>query len=358
MTQWILWGVLILFGALRVLALVRFWKLPFSFGADRYFGLPVDVENVRPLLRRYRAMLLVVYLPDAVCAIGVFYFWGEVGLALEQLGAAILARVYHTLLAIHTIREAKRLAAGVSWKPVTSTAFSLKTRRLRDYTNMPFEIGMSLLSLVSLALFAYECRLRTPPGHLPELARFSAFVALWIYLQLGGLLAKHALVKWRMWLPGERTETYLNWREAARRYFLWFCDYMRAMLTLGLVVFVLAIHARATGNDWAIVPIMVSIFGVGVAVALVGFAKQKRRLAMLWKELEPLEAFSAPPEAIDASAFFLGGLCYWKAQNPALFVPGPLVYAVNLANMRAYLYSAYIAGFALLAVWFAKMPHS
>src|SRR5262249_5893469 len=46
--------------------------------------------------------------------------------------------------------------------------------------------------------------------------------------------------------------------------------------------------------------------------------------------------------------FFLGGLCCCNAENPALFVPGPRVYAVNLANRRAYLFAAYFAGLLVL----------
>jgi len=69
-------------------------------------------------------------------------------------------------------------------------------------------------------------------------------------------------------------------------------------------------------------------------------------------------SFSSPPTAIDPGEFFLGGLCYWYADNPALFVPGPLVYAINLANKRTYLYSAYLAGLGLLAIWCAGIPHS
>ncbi len=84
---------------------------------------------------------------------------------------------------------------------------------------------------------------------------------------------------------------------------------------------------------------------------------RKRRLKRLWNELQPLEDFSSPPQKIDSRDFFLGGLCYCNADNPALFVPGPLVYAINLANKRSYLYSAYIAGFVLLGMWCISVPH-
>ena len=70
----------------------------------------------------------------------------------------------------------------------------------------------------------------------------------------------------------------------------------------------------------------------------------------LWNELQPLEDFSSPPQKFDSRDFFLGGLCYSNADNPALFVPGPLAYAINVSNKRAYLYSAYVAGFVLFGI--------
>jgi hypothetical protein len=60
---------------------------------------------------------------------------------------------------------------------------------------------------------------------------------------------------------------------------------------------------------------------------------------------------------IDAREFFLGGLCYCNADNPALFVPGSLVYASNIANESAYLYKTYVAGFVLLGMWCISVPH-
>jgi hypothetical protein len=355
-----LWSAAILiFLGLRVAALVHFWKSPFSFGADKFFGLPLPSEQAKPLLRRYRAQLFFIYVPDAICASAAFYSGGLLGVALEQIAASFVTRVYHTLLAIHTIRRAKSLAAGGTWMPVRSIALSLKTRRLSDYTNLAFELLIAVATIGSVSLLIYDYWQEPHRARFPgSFARTSTFVGLLIYLQLGSLLVKHTLVKWRMWLPGERTEVYLNWREEARRYFLWFCDYIRGMLTVGLVVFVLFTHSRTVGREWTIALFGPALAVSAVVIALFAFAKRQRRLRALWNELQPLEAFTSPPEPIIKSEFFLGGLCYYNAENPALFVPGPLAYAVNLANSRAYLYSAYFAGVAILLVCLARMPHS
>ena len=55
-------------------------------------------------------------------------------------------------------------------------------------------------------------------------------------------------------------------------------------------------------------------------------------------------AFASPLQPIDPGEFSLAGLCYCNADIPLVFVPGPLADAVNSANQRDYLYSAYIAG--------------
>ena len=65
MSEWILIGSIALFAGVRVVSFIRFWRIPLSFGAERFFGLPIAADVSLPLLRRYRLRLLLVYLPDA-----------------------------------------------------------------------------------------------------------------------------------------------------------------------------------------------------------------------------------------------------------------------------------------------------
>src|SRR5262249_18487315 len=100
-------------------------------------GPPLVARLPRPAPRRVRrGRLPVVYAADVCCALAAFFWAGLAGLVVEQAGAAILVRVYHSLVGIHFVRQAKWLAVQDSWKPVRSVALSLKTRRLRDYTNL------------------------------------------------------------------------------------------------------------------------------------------------------------------------------------------------------------------------------
>ena len=70
MSEWILIGSIALFLGIRAASFIRFWRTPFYFGADKFFGLPVAPDVSMPLLRRYRSRLMLVYLPDALCALG------------------------------------------------------------------------------------------------------------------------------------------------------------------------------------------------------------------------------------------------------------------------------------------------
>jgi hypothetical protein len=357
MNDWVLFGSLAVLLAYRALLLVRFWGLPFSLAAGRFFGLPVEAAAARPLLRRYRARLLVAHAADAGGAAAALALGGPVALAVEQVAAAVLLRVHHSLVGIHTVRKAKWLAAQGPWKPVRSVALSLKTRRLRDYVSLPFEIALPLLTAGSFALLAYQFPRATEADWPPRLARSCAFAALALYLQLGGLLVKHALVRWRWWMPGERTEEYLRWREAVLRYWLWLCDYLRCVLTVALLAVLLNAYAHeAEVREKTVALTLWVVAGGALMAGVLGYERQQGRMYPLWKALQPVEAFTSPPEAVDPQEFFLGGLCYCDAENPALFVPGPLAYAVNLANKRAYLFAAYLAGLVPLGIWVARWP--
>src|SRR5262249_7611558 len=159
-----------------------------------------------------------------------------------------------------------------------------------------------------------------------------------------------SLVRWRMWMPGERTEEYRRWREAVLRYWLWVCDYVRGAFTVALACFVLLALLPERNHHRVELLGAVVVGGLAFLVGFLGYERRQGQLHALWKQLQPLEAFCSPPEQIDTREFFLGGLCYCNAENPALFVPGPRAYAVNLANKRAYLFAAYLAGLLVLGI--------
>jgi hypothetical protein len=352
MNAGILVGSLVVLLGYRVVMFITFWKLPHSLAPGRFFGLPVRAADVGPLLQRYRVLFFIPYAVDAGCALAVLFRGGLVGLVLEQAVAAVLIRLYHSFAGIHAVQKAKSRAVADSWKPARSVALLLKTRRLRDHTNLPFELILAALTVASLALLTGRFGVAAEGGSLPGSVRGWAFAALAVYAQLGGLLVKHGLVRWRMWLPGNRTEEYLRWREAVLRYWLWVCDYWRGVVTVALAAFAGFAYLGDAGVPRPVLELLPVVAGGGVLLTgILGYERQQGRIIPLWKALQPLEAFCSPPQPIDAREFFLAGLCYCNAENPALFVPGPLLYAVNLANKRTYLYAAYLAGLVALGIW-------
>jgi CubicO group peptidase (beta-lactamase class C family) len=347
-------GVLV---AVRALIGIQFWRMPTSMVPGRFFGLPVDAAASKSLLRRYHRLILWAYAVELLFAF-CFYLWlGLFGLTMEQVVAACAMRVYHSLVGIHIIRLAKAVADKDTWRPQRSMAVMLNTRRLRDFVSMKFEVLLPLLTVVGFLVLAYQLSRAAPEESPPLIYRCAAFGVLAIYLQLGGLLIKHSLVKWRWRMPAERVEEYRRWRESVLHYWLWACDYLRLAFTIGLLSFVGIDLLHATGaEDRTVLFCRVILAGIIVVPGILSFERQMKRMMIYWKALQPLDAFSFGPDVIDKNEFYLGGIVYWNAENPALFVPGPLVYAINLANRRSYLYAAYLAILVPLVIWCGFFP--
>src|SRR5262249_6433245 len=130
------------------------------------------------------------------------------------------------------------------------------------------------------------------------------------------------------------------------------CDYLRALCTAVLLFDAVVVNCEgAWGAKWVKVSIgLLVVGGTGIA-GLPGFIRSRRRMAALHQQLQPIEAFVSPPRPINPNECEPGGLVCGNPDAPGLFVPGPLVLALNLANKRAYLYSAYVAGLVLLVLW-------
>ena len=343
--------------ALRALIGVQFWRLPITMVPGRFFGLPVEPVAAKSLLRRYHRLILRAYALELLFAVAFYFWFGLFGLTMEQVVAACVMRIYHSLVGIHIIRIAKEVADKDSWRPQRSMAVMLNTRRLRDFVSMRFEILLPVLTVVGFLFLAFQLSRAAEEDAAPLLRRCAALGVLAIYLQLGGLLIKHSLVKWRWCMPGERVEEYRRWRESVLHYWLWTCDYLRLAFTLGLLSFVGIDFLYASGaENRAVLYCRILLAGVIVVPGILGLERQKKRMSLFWRALQPLDAFTFGPDVIDKNEFYLGGIVYWNAENPALFVPGPWVYAINLANRRSYLYAAYLAVLVPLVLWCGFFP--
>ncbi len=357
MRQGVLFGTLVFMAGVRISMLIRFWRLPNSLAPGKFFGLPLDEANSRPLLHKYHRLILIGTAIEICCATCVYLWSGLQALFVEQIVGFIAMRIFLSLAGIHIIRLAKQAAPPESWKPVRKMALLLTVRRLRDYVDLRFEILLPLLTLAGFfsVIFALY-RLGGEDSEF-QVAHTAAFGLLALYLQLGGLLIKHSLVKWRWRMPGTRTDDYLRWREAVLRHWLWVCDYFRLILSVALLSLAgISLMGAAEASDKSILLVRLIIAGCIIVPGIFGYERQQTRLKPLWKALTPLEDFSLGVEPIDPTGSYFGGIFYWNAENPALFVPGPFVYAVNFANRRAFLFAAYVAILVPLAIWCGCAP--
>jgi len=355
----------------RLRALRKFWALPTYKGEDWFFCTKVGPDFYqgpgKRLRDQYHTWLLApAIVIEAVCLWDAVYFDWEMShlfyLQLPLVLVAIGARLF-TLRVFSRKGKAFEVEGGSASSPVV---LSLKTRQLSNYSNRTFEIILALVNVaaISIVILRYPGLAEHLPTHLSASGEadkwmeksFSAIFfrpLLMIYIQAGALLWKHGLVRWRIALPAERTEEYLEWREGVLRIALRNCDWIRLACTLVLIVFALKLVFWNAWVGW--VNTISSMFMLGLALATVVHALYlSRRLETIARNVRSVAAPKKIPLSAEAGHFSLGGLFYYNPDNPAFVVTGgPRWFTFNLGNKRTYLYAAYLTG---LVVLLARLP--
>jgi len=323
--------------AMRVYSFRRRWDMPLLYGPHYFYRIHVSegfYEGAgRKLLRLYRTLLLWPFLAElAIFAVLMFRrnYDGLTGLCL----AAILIMVLNQRLVMAILsKSAKKFEEREHDPAPAAISFSLNPRRLADYSNPIFEI--TLASVITLTL-VFLAQMRAPMG--PTL--------LLLYLQIGFLLVKKAIVDWRAAAPLENSEIYLEVRERRRRLLLFGCDFYRG--AAGFVMIKEAVFQVTTDEraHWTL-----QFLYLAVTIACVCFALVKsNELYAMYRKLKPLrdkKRLSAP----DPKGFVAGGLLYFDRDNPAVFVQGPKSVTLNAANYRLLLAATYLLGLMLLIMW-------
>ena len=323
--------------AMRVASFRRRWDMPLLYGPRYFYRVHVSegfYEGVgRKLLHLYRALLLLPFLAElAIFTVLMFRrnYQGLTGLCIAGIFAMVLTqRLVTTILS----RTAKKFEEKELDPAPATISFSLNPRRLADYSNPIFEI--TLASVITLTL-VFLAQMRAPMG--PTL--------LLLYLQIGFLLVKKAIVDWRAAAPLENSEIYLEVRERRRKLLLFACDFYRG--AAGFVMIKQAVFQVTTDERarWAL-----QFLYLAVSIACVCFALVKtNELYAMYRKLKPLrdkKRLSAP----DPKGFVAGGLLYFDRDNPAIFVQGPRSLTLNAANHRLLLAATYLLGLMLLIMW-------
>lgn len=354
--SWLI-GLLAMSLGLRLLSLRRFWRLPLRHGEGWFLSTQVAPDFYRgagaQLLRQYRRWLLAAFAVDllliaALLVSGKFFF-----IMREQFIAIVLSVIWFNFTVMQFACRVKALAGSSPSQPATAVQLSLATRRLRDYSNWPLEtllIGLLLGTGVLLVDWRTGFLGLVPAWSRADAAQAGGLLGVvwFLYLQVGLLLLKQVFVRVRMKLPVKRAEDYRRRREAWLTYHLRVCDAARLLCALALLGQAIN-KAFEPAGSWALWSVL---FGVTLAVYLFYNIRERRRLAVVEREIRPIELVKEfPPAPVAEGRFLAGGLLYFNRDNPVVLARSPQGLALNLANRSTYLWGAYLAGLVLLLIW-------
>jgi hypothetical protein len=320
------WLAYAFFCIVRIPASVKRRHIPLMRGPGYFFNTRVPPDFYqgpgRDILRTYRLWILAPFLFDVAALAAIYSFNRPKFLLLLVMADVVLALVNHTAALKRGIRAAKAFA--VEEVPQTSAvAFSLTTRRLRDYTNFSLELTIASFNAGIIQTLYGE-----------NWTAWSGALILF-YVQVGLLLLKRALIAGRTALPQENAEQYLAWREAFRRMLTDSCDAVRFM-TAGIALI-------------AILYFNVTLLAVVTGVVLTGWVTwywiRLRRFMKLYTSTGPIRL----PGALEPEPALPPMLCY-RPQTPLSFVKGARGWAINLANRRSQVGVAYLIGLIAVGV--------
>jgi hypothetical protein len=298
-----------LFWAIRINGCVRRGRQPRLRGADWFFNVHVppgfyDGAGKR-LLRWYWMRMMIPFAVDIPIAIWIFATGRLPLLGWLIIGLCALIHANHLISVDLAERQARPFAAPDAEQPVASITLSLTPRRLRDYSNLKLELVLIVTTVCAL-VFARDHR-----------AGWKA-AAFLIYMHLGFVYAKCAIVAWRT----DHTEAH----EVRRRYYLASCDWYRVLLTVQLV-------AKVNIVVWLVITV----------VSTVIVEIKRKQLATLWARAKPVTL----PDLLRQSEIARWPICY-QPSAPLLMLKGARGYSINLANTFALVGIAYVTGFVVL----------
>jgi hypothetical protein len=298
-----------LFWAIRINGCIRRGRQPVLRGPEWFFNVHVqpgfyDGPGKR-LLRWYRMRMMIPFAFDIPIAIWIFASGRLALLAWLIIGLCAVIHANHLISVDLAERQARPFAAPDAEPPVASITLSLTPRRLRDYSNLKIELVLIVTTVCAL-VFAHDHR-----------AGWKA-AAFLIYMHLGFVYAKCAIVAWRT----DHTEAH----EARRRYYLASCDWYRALLTAQLV-------AKVDIVAWLVITV------VGTVIVEI----KRKQLARLSARAKPVTL----PDLLGQSEIARWPVCY-QPSAPLLMLKGARGYSINLANTFALIGIAYVTGFVVL----------
>jgi len=341
---------------LRPFWLWQFWRAPLKQGEGWFLGIEVEPGFYRQagaaLLRRYRSWGVPPLALEASILLALILSGRLVHAMYEQIPAVAILTFWLNFTILQFRQRTRLLAPAAPAQSPHGVQLSLAPRRLRDHSNWTVEaviIGLTLLTLLWLAAQWLDW---LPAGPNAGLLRPVVFI---LYMQAGVLMLKQVFVRWRMKLPMRRADDYRRWRESWLSYHLRIFDALRLLLAVTLCGILAFKSFRLWWGAEQMNPFGAAMALITVAVYIFYCSRERRRLAVVEREIKPLELIKEypPPSTTPApeGRFLAGGLFYLNRDNPVMVARSPQGLAINLANRGTYLWAAYLAGLVWLVIW-------
>jgi hypothetical protein len=357
--------------AWRMIPLRLLWHAPQFHGRDWFFDVHVGDEfydgRGREVAGEYHRKILVPHLLELPLFAAALIVLRNYPIAIFTLLAvtALSVSLYHVRVAKCFAKRAWDFESPAT-KPVTALAAPLLTPAQRAKRKPAVEWAIGLAAPAALGLLAYA---QWHGGHSVNRFELWAPRITFLYLALGAELVRRVVAEARITqIPAENAEKYLAWREMVRGTWLSTCDWIRGLLVLGALLFSVdaALPYGSLEDGWQRF-VAAAPLAVYVVLMCVSLKRGQQRLIEVTKTLKgqprmtprsplpmekPLVGLAASvgktPHEFQKNIFWLA--C-WSPDHPKVLVRAARGYALNLANPRAYVYLAYSAGLAALALW-------
>jgi hypothetical protein len=263
-------------------------------------------------------------------------------------GIAVFIHVNHVFNVDAAERKARAFAVAEAEEPVPSVVLSLKSRRLRDYSNPKLELA---IAMVTVGVFAWLLRYYLASTEQHNFRIVFAVPLFLLYAQLGHLFAKQIIVAWRMPVPQADAEEHLTAREERRKFYLRVCDISR-LWNVAMLLFWPVLLSISTNNVAFFAGVWFgSLILVSIALSIWQEIRRKQVLALALRT-RPAKL----PDLLGDTPVPNWPVCY-QPSAPMLVLKGARGYSLNLANTLAQMGAAYLAGLGVLMVVLFRTAH-
>jgi hypothetical protein len=327
--------------ATRVPRLKERWAAPLMRGPAWLFDIAVPPDFLRgpgqAILRRYRWRLFLPWAIEIPILAAILLAGRPLQVLWLVVVIALFTRFNYYAARLWAGNQARRFEAPEAARHVSTVALSLEPRNLAGYTKASVEAVIAVALGASFGWFGYACHVSPDPLW----SRLLNWTVINLYLQVGLLLIKAAIVRARSLAPAENTEQYLVWRDSLRRLTTDQCDSVRLLAAFNpllTAVSAVTLHWNPEAFRWVELP---SLF----AVTVFAFRHEWRRRREHLEVARRTRPARLPVDTQEQGSF----LCFRRG-HPALLLRSPTGYALNLASATARMAGLYMAGFAGLWV--------